>query len=60
LDQQVNVNCKRGNPLQFCTNCGAAMIAAKRAAYVTERCVLNVWSCEACECEFETSAFLPV
>jgi DNA-directed RNA polymerase subunit M/transcription elongation factor TFIIS len=54
------VNCKRGNPLQFCTNCGAAMIAAKWAAYVTERCVLNVWSCEACECEFETSAFLPV
>ena len=59
MDQQVNVNYASGSLLQLCTNCGAAMIAARWAAYVSERCVQNVWSCEECEYEFETSAILP-
>jgi hypothetical protein len=58
MDQMLDSNRAIGNPLQLCTNRGIAMIAAKWAAHVSERCVLNVWSCEACECEFETSAYL--
>lgn len=59
MDQMMlDSNRAIGNPPQLCTNCGIAMIAAKWAAHVSERCVLNVWSCEACECEFETSAYL--
>jgi hypothetical protein len=55
--QLVDASRARGNPLRLCDNCGVAMIAASAAAHISERCVLNVWSCEACECEFETSAY---
>jgi hypothetical protein len=55
--QLVDASHAGRNPLQLCDNCGVAMIAATGAAHISERCVMNVWSCEACECEFETSAY---
>jgi predicted RNA-binding Zn-ribbon protein involved in translation (DUF1610 family) len=54
--QKVGVTRGRGNPLRLCTNCGDAMIAATSSKYVSERCVRNVWSCDACGFEFETAA----
>ena len=38
--------------------CGAAIIAADWAEWVSERCVRNVWCCEDCGYEFETRAYL--
>jgi transcription elongation factor Elf1 len=31
-----------------CVQCGADMIAPARAEYLSDSCVRNVWSCEAC------------
>jgi ribosomal protein L37AE/L43A len=45
-------------PSQLCPNCGAYVIAAIWSEQVSERCVRNIWSCDVCECEFETSAYL--
>jgi ribosomal protein L37AE/L43A len=47
-------------PMRICPNCGAYVIAATWSERVSERCVRNVWSCEACGCEFETSAYFSV
>ena len=46
----------RGKPLHLCPNCSAYIIAATFSERVSERCVRNVWSCEVCGYEFETSA----
>ena len=51
------VNGPIGKPLHLCPNCGAYIIAATWAERVSERCVRNVWSCEGCGYEFETSAY---
>ncbi len=48
------------NPSHLCPNCGAYVIAAIWSEQVSERCVRNVWSCDVCEYEFETSAYLTV
>jgi hypothetical protein len=56
--QKVGVTRGRGNPHRLCTNCGDVMIAATTSKYVSERCVRNVWSCDACGFEFETAATL--
>jgi RNase P subunit RPR2 len=42
--------------LNHCRNCSAALIAATLARYVNERRVSNLWSCDACGHEHETSA----
>ncbi len=39
-----------------CAQCGAQIVAAVWSEHVNERCVRNVWSCEACGYEFETEA----
>jgi ribosomal protein L37AE/L43A len=46
-----------GKPQHLCPNCGAYIIAATWSERVSERCVRNVWSCESCGFEFETSAY---
>jgi ribosomal protein L37AE/L43A len=45
-------------PSHLCPNCGAYVIAAIWSEQVSERCVRNVWSCDECQYEFETSAYL--
>jgi len=46
-------------PLHNCANCGAYIIAATWSERVNERCIRNVWSCDECGCEFETTAYIP-
>jgi len=49
-----------GRPLHLCPNCAAYIVAATWSERVSERCVRNVWSCESCGFEFETSAYFSV
>lgn len=42
-----------------CAQCGDALIAPEWSEYVSERHVLNLWSCTKCGCQFETSAYVP-
>jgi ribosomal protein L37AE/L43A len=60
LQQVFGVNGASGKPLHLCPNCSAYIIAATWSARVSERCVRNVWACEACGFEFETAAYLSV
>ena len=53
----LGVNGPTGKPLHLCPNCGLDIIAATWAERLSERCVRNVWSCEGCGYEFETSAY---
>jgi ribosomal protein L37AE/L43A len=46
-----------GKPLHLCPNCAAYIVAATWSERVSERCVRNVWSCESCGFEFETSTY---
>ena len=39
-----------------CIQCGDALIAPEWSEYVSERLVLNLWSCSKCGCRFETEA----
>jgi ribosomal protein L37AE/L43A len=41
-----------------CVQCGANMIAPTRAEYLSDLCVRNVWSCEACGHQFEDLVYL--
>jgi hypothetical protein len=36
-----------------CVQCGADMIAPAWAEHLSDQCVRNVWSCEACGYELE-------
>ena len=36
-----------------CAKCGADMIAPEWSDHVSDRCVRNIWSCEACGYQFE-------
>jgi len=56
--QKLEVNRTIGRPLQFCTSCGDAMIAATSLTYVSERSVSNSWSCDLCGFAFETNAVM--
>ena len=60
LQQVFGLDGASGKPLHLCANCSACIIAATRSERVSERCVRNVWSCDACGFEFETAAYLPV
>lgn len=42
-----------------CAQCGEALIAPEWSEYVTERHILNLWSCTKCGCQFEHSVYLP-
>jgi hypothetical protein len=59
LQQAFGINGSTGKPLHLRPNCSAYIIAATWSERVSERCVRNVWSCEACGFEFETAAYLP-
>ena len=51
--QVFGVNGASGKPLHLCPNCSAYIIAATWSERVSERCIRNVWSCEACGFELE-------
>jgi len=42
-----------------CAQCGADIIAAEWSEHLSESCVRNVWSCEACGYQFEDTIYLP-
>ena len=42
-----------------CEKCGEALIAPEWWERVSERLVINLWSCPKCGCEFESEACLP-
>jgi hypothetical protein len=39
-----------------CAECGESLIAPDWSEYLSERLVLNLWSCPKCGCRFETEA----
>ena len=47
-------------PFNLCAQCGAALIASIWAEHLDERHVRNLWSCDACGYQFETSAYFPI
>jgi ribosomal protein L37AE/L43A len=59
LQRIFGINGASGKPLHLCAQCGAAIIASSWSEHVNDRRVRNVWSCEACGYEFETSTFFP-
>ena len=60
LRRALDVDNASGKPLHLCPNCAAYIIAATWSERVSERCVRNLWSCEFCGFEFETSAYLSI
>jgi ribosomal protein L37AE/L43A len=46
-------------PFNLCAQCGAALISPIWAEHLNERHVRNLWSCETCGYQFETSAYFP-
>ena len=42
-----------------CIACGVSLIAPDWSEYVSERLVLNLWSCPKCGCKFETETCMP-
>ena len=59
LQHAPNVYGSNRKPLHLCASCGAYIVAATWSEHVSERCIRNVWSCDTCGCEFETSAYFP-
>jgi ribosomal protein L37AE/L43A len=47
-------------PLNLCAQCGAALIAPIWAESLDGRHVRNLWCCEACGYQFETSVYFPM
>jgi ribosomal protein L37AE/L43A len=43
-----------------CVKCGEALIAPDWSEFVSERLVLNLWTCTKCGDRFETKAYMPV
>jgi ribosomal protein L37AE/L43A len=41
-----------------CAQCGADMIAPEESEHLSDHCVRNVWSCEACGYQFEDTVYL--
>jgi hypothetical protein len=41
-------------PFKECVQCGANMIAPTWSEHLSEHCVRNVWSCEACGYQFSS------
>jgi ribosomal protein L37AE/L43A len=42
-----------------CAKCGEPLLAPEWSEYVSERLVLNLWSCAECGYQFETEACMP-
>jgi len=42
-----------------CAQCGAEMIAPAWSEHLSDHCVRNVWSCDACGYQFEDTVYLP-
>jgi hypothetical protein len=53
LQRIFGINGAGGKPLHLCAQCGAAIIASSWSEHVNDRCVRNVWSCDACGYEKE-------
>jgi ribosomal protein L37AE/L43A len=49
----------RRPPLNLCAQCGAALVAPIWAEHLDERHVRNLWSCDTCGYQFETSVYFP-
>jgi len=47
-------------PFNLCAQCGAALFAPIWAEHLSDRHVRNLWSCEACGYQFETSVYFAV
>ena len=45
-------------PFKECVQCGANMIAPTWSEHLSEHCVRNVWSCEACGYQFEDTIYI--
>jgi len=45
-------------PIIQCAQCGGAIVAPEWSEHRSERCIRNVWSCEACGYQFEHTAYL--
>jgi hypothetical protein len=41
-----------------CAQCGAAIVAPEWSEHLSEQCIWNVWSCDACEYRFEDTVYL--
>ena len=41
-----------------CAQCGADIIAAEWSEHLSERCIRNAWSCDACGYQFEDTVYL--
>ena len=48
--QRVSVN--------ECTQCGADLVAPEWSEHLSDHCVRNLWSCEACGYRFEDTVYL--
>ncbi len=55
IQQFFGLNGANGRPFYQCAQCGAAIIASSWSEHVNERCVRDVWTCDTCGYEFETS-----
>jgi ribosomal protein L37AE/L43A len=44
-------------PVIECAQCGGAIVAPEWSEHRSERCVRNVWSCEACGYRFEHTVY---
>src|SRR6516164_142516 len=42
-----------GMSVKQCAQCGANLIAAEWSEHLSDHCVRNVWSCDACGYQFE-------
>lgn len=42
-----------------CAKCGEALIAPDWSEFVSERLVINLWTCTKCGDRFETEAYMP-
>lgn len=47
-------------PLNLCAQCGAPLKAPIWVEHLDGRHVRNLWSCEVCGYQFETSAYFPI
>ena len=52
----LGVNSANEKPLHLCPNCSSYAVAPKWSELLKDRCVRNVWCCDACRYEFETFA----